>query len=399
MNGKEQLNRWSVKEYVKNILMLLAKIPLWLVQVCLLWKPLKKNRIIIYSLKQHGYSCNLKYLTEYLNAHCPDTFEILWVVRGEEDLENLQKRGVPAVTLHSKEHFRFRLQAGIVITNDEFYPVFFKRPGQLYVNTWHGAINYKKIGYAGLEFTNPIQKLIYRMNNPCPDLFISGSRSFTDTASESFGFPREIFLEKGLPRNDILCRGDAAVKQRVKAELGIEADKKVLLYAPTFRKGGFGPGQELDHERVCRSLSARFGGEWVVLLRQHYFVAERHENMDGKLIDVSGWEDMQELILTADCLISDYSSCMWDFLLTGNPVFVYAPDLHTYTCEDRSFFIPVERWPYAIAANMEELEKNIRDFDPDTFAARAAAHRQEFGSYDAGRACEALTSYLMNHLS
>ena len=397
MNGKEQLNRWSPKEYVKNILMLLAKIPLWLAQVCLLWKPLIRNRIVIYSLKQHGYSCNLKYLTDHLNRYHPGEFEILWVVRGEEDLEALKKRGVPAVTLHSRAHFRFRLQAGIVITNDEFYPVFFKRPGQIYLNTWHGAINYKKIGYAGLQFTNPIQALIYRMNNPCPDLFVSGSRSFTDTTSDSFGFPREIFLEAGLPRNDILCRGDAALGARVKAELGIPAEKKVLLYAPTFRKGGFGPGQALDYSRVCKSLSARFGGEWVVLLRQHYFVAERHEDLAGTLIDVSGWEDMQELILSADCQISDYSSCMWDFLLTGNPVFVYAPDLKAYTAEDRSFFIPMDCWPYAIAADMDELDHNIHKFDPAEFAARAAAHRERFGAYDQGRACEAFASHLTQY--
>ena len=397
MNGKEQLNRWSAKDYVKNIVMLLAKIPLWLVQVFCLVKPLKKNRIAIYSLKQHGYSCNLKYLTEYLNRHHPGKFELLWIVRGEEDLEALRKHGIPAVTLHSKEHFRYRIQAGIVITNDEFYPVFFKRPGQIYVNTWHGAINYKKIGYAGLEFTNPIQELIYRMNNPCPDLFVSGSRSFTDTASESFRFPREIFLEAGLPRNDILCTGDAAVRARVKESLGIAPDKKVLLYAPTFRKGGFGPGQGLDHARAAQILSERFGGEWVVLLRQHYFVAERHENMES-LIDVSGYEDMQELILCADCLISDYSSCMWDFLPTGNPVFVYAPDLASYTAEDRSFFIPMDRWPYPVSTNMEELEHIIRHFDPADFAARTTAHREEFGSFDQGRACETLTDYLLKQL-
>ena len=395
MNGKERLNRWSIRDYVKNIVMLLAKIPLWLVQVCLLWKPLIRNRIVIYSLKQHGYSCNLKYLTEYLNRNHPGRFELLWIVRGEEDLEALKKHGIPAVTLHSKAHFRYRLQAGIVITNDEFYPVFFKRPGQIYVNTWHGAINYKKIGYAGLEFTNPIQALIYRMNNPCPDLFVSGSRSFTETTSESFGFPREVFLEAGLPRNDILCRGDDAVKARVREALGIPPEKKILLYAPTFRKGGFGPGQALDYARACRILSARFGGEWVVLLRQHYFVAERHADMAGTLIDVSGWEDMQELILSADCLISDYSSCMWDFLLTGKPVFVYAPDLKAYTAGDRSFFIPVDCWPYPAGTDMEELEKIIGGFDPDAFARQAGAHRERFGSFDRGAACEALTDYLL----
>ena len=265
------------------------------------------------------------------------------------------------------------------------------------MNTWHGAINYKKIGYAGLAFTNPIQKLIYAMNNPCPDLFISGSRSFTDTTSASFGFPREVFLEAGLPRNDILCHGDDAVKAAVKAALGIPVEKKLVLYAPTFRKGGFGPGQGMDFARLRQALSARFGGEWVVLLRQHYFVRERSERADGLLIDVSGWEDMQELLLSADCLLSDYSSCMWDWLLTGKPCFVYAPDLAAYTAEDRSFFIPVEKWPYPISTDMEGLEGAIRDFDPSDFAVRASGHRAEFGSHDRGTACEALTDHLMKY--
>ena len=398
MNGKEQLNRWSWKDYIKNSIMLASKIPMWLAQACLLWKPMKTNRMVIYSLKQHGYSCNLKYLTEYLNREHPGEFEILWVVRNAEDLEALKKRGIPAALIHSKTHFRYRIQSKFVVTNDEFYPVFFKRPGQVYINTWHGAINYKKIGYAGLEFTNPIQELIYRMNNPCPDLFVSGSRSFTDTASESFGFPREIFLESGLPRNDILCLPGGGLKAQVKDRLGIPAEKKVLLYAPTFRKGGVGAGEDLDYRRLCHTLAQRFGGEWVVLLRQHYFVSQRREGMEDLLLDVSGYEDMQELIACADCLLSDYSSCMWDFLLTGNPVFVYAPDLKDYTAQDRSFFIPVEKWPYPMAQTQEELDEIIHTFDAAAFAQKASAHRAEFGSRDRGQACRMLTASIQKYM-
>ena len=398
MNGKEQLNRWNWKDYLKNSVMLLSKLPMWFVQVCLLWKPLQKNRIAVYSLKQHGYSCNLKYLTEYLKQTFPGQFDILWIVRSQADLSALRKQGVPAALIHSQEHFWFRLQAKFVITNDEFYPVFFKRPGQVYINTWHGAINYKKIGYAGLEFTNPIQALIYRMNNPCPDLFVSGSRSFTDTTSGSFRFPREIFLEAGLPRNDVLFTKDPTLQARVKEKLGIPQEKKILLYAPTFRKGGFGAGEDLDYGQLCQCLSQRFGGEWMVLLRQHYFVSQRRDDLAGRLLDVSGYEDMQELMACADCLLSDYSSCMWDFLLTEKPVFVYAPDLRAYTQEDRSFFIPPEQWPYPMALSQTDLETQIRGFDPVAFQTKAAAHRQTFGSFDTGHACEALGSFIMKYV-
>ena len=136
----------------------------------------------------------------------------------------------------------------------------------------------------------------------------------------------------------------------------------------------------------------------MVLLRQHYFVSQRRENLEGRLLDVSSYEDMQELMACADCLLSDYSSCMWDFLPTGKPVLVYAPDLDAYTGTDRSFFIPPEKWPYPMAMNQRELEDRIRSFDPVAFGAGAAAHRKEFGSYDDGHACQALVASMMKYV-
>lgn len=399
MQGKEQLNIWNFKDYIRNILMILAKIPIWVFQVCLFWIPIQKNRIIIYSLKQHGYSCNLKYLTEYLKAMKKDVFQILWIVKREEDYHLLKERGIPVVMLHSKEHFLYRMRAGIVITNDEFYPMFLKRKGQLYINTWHGGINYKKIGYAGLEFTNPIQKMIYKMNNPCPDLFISGSRSFTETTSGSFGFPEKIFLSSGLLRNDILCKPkDRKQIADIKEKIGITANKKVLLYAPTFRKGNHVPREKLDFVGVTRKLQEKFGGEWIVLLRQHYFISNSEMEKNEKVIDVSQYEDMQELILCSDCMISDYSSCMWDYIVTGNPCFVYAEDLNEYMNEDRSFFIPIEEWPYPLCRNMKELYDAIENFDREIYEKNIKVHREKFGSYDRGVACEQLVNKLEQYI-
>lgn len=396
MQGKERLNQWSWKDYVKNILMILIKLPVWGIQILLFWLPLKRNRILIYSLKQHGYSCNLKYLTEYLLREHPGEFEILWAVRRPEDLQMLRCRGINAVMVHDRAHFRYRMGAGIIITNDEFYPMFRKRRGQLYVNTWHGGINYKKIGYDGLEFTNPIQKLIYKMNNPCPDVFVSGSLSFTQTASGSFRFPREIFLESGLPRNDILCKpADEAGIAKIRQRLGIPEGKKLLLYAPTFRKGNHTPAGEMDYNRVLGQLAERFGGEWMGLVRNHYFVDA--DSGTAGILDVSKHEDMQELLLISDCLISDYSSCMWDYTLTGKPCFVFAPDAAQYEDTDRSFFIPMEQWPYAISETMDTLCHKIAEFDPQKYMFNITNHRLKCGSFDTGSACKRLTDLLLSY--
>ena len=390
LQGKERLNTWSAKDYVKNIVMILIKVPVWAVQLLLFWLPLKKDRIIIYSLKQRGFSCNLKYFTQYLQENTG--YELLWIVKSQEDLELVRQHGVDVALAVSGRHFRYRMRAGIVITNDEFYPMFRKRRGQRYVNLWHGAINYKKIGYAGLEFTNPVQKLIYKMNNPCPDAFVSGSEAFTRTASEGFGFPEPVFLPCGLPRNDVLFSEKAPeIVAKVKETLGISQDTRILLYAPTFRKGGFGPGEEPDYEALKDALSARFGGEWVIALRQHYFV--RNEARKD-ILDVCAYEDMQELILASDAMISDYSSCMWDFLLTGKPCFVYAPDMAAYQSEDRAFFIEPAQWPYPISTDTEGLLKIIENFSEEDYINRAKDHIQTFHSYDNGHACQQLAAYL-----
>lgn len=398
MEGKEKLNRWSLRNYLEYIFILIVRIIFWTIQLFFLWIPLKKDRLIIYSLKQHGYSCNLKYLTEYLKQEKQGHFEFLWIVKRQEDYELLCNRGITVAKLYSLKHVLYRMNAGIVVTNDDFYPMFIKRRSQIYINTWHGGINYKKIGYAGLEFDNPIQKLLFKMRNPCPDYFISGSASFTETTSESFGFPKSVFLECGLPRNDILWkpRDDKKISH-IKSNLGIDLDTKVLLYAPTFRKGFNSPQEQLDYEKVRLCLKERFGGEWIILVRQHYFVKDNCMQDYEYVVDVSWYEDMQELILCSDCMISDYSSCMWDFILTGNPCFVFAPDSKVYRSSDRSFFIPMEKWPYPICEDIEELCKEILQFDNLVYETCIQNHKKNCGSFDRGVACETLANILLGN--
>ena len=392
ISGKEQLDFWTIKDYIRNLFMLGMKIPIWILQKFLFFIPLKPNRMIIYSLKQSGYSCNLKYLTEYINRHCKEDFELLWVVKNEVELRRLQSHQISTVTLHSWKHYIYRLRCGIVITNDEFYPVFLKRKKQIYVNTWHGGINYKQIGYSGLGFTNSIQKLIYRLNNPQPDIFVSGSRAFTESTAMAFGFSRAIFLPCGLPRNDFLFQCDAQLKRLIKKYLMIPEADKILLYAPTFRKGKTKPKGILNYNKLLATLSQKFGGTWRILIRQHYFIADaaNREMQSDYIIDVSEYEDIQELMLISDCMISDYSSCMWDFSFTGRPCFSYATDLKEYLVNDRSFSIPPSEWPYAICENEEELNKKIFEFDAESYQKKIELHHKKMCAYQYGNACKQL---------
>lgn len=390
--GKEYLPAWTVREYLRTWLMLCLKLPAWAIQRLLFFIPLKQDQMIIYSLKQHGYCCNLKYLTEYIRENCGEEFRICWIVRDKESRRQLKGAGVPVLPLHSLRHWGFRHRSKVVVTNDEFYPVCLKRRGQIYVNTWHGGINYKKIGYMGLGFTNRLQRLVYRLNNPQPDLFVSGSRSFTESTSAAFGFSKKIFLNCGLPRNDIFFKENGPISIKVKKKLGIPEKTGLLLYAPTFRKGKTRPGREPDFKNLVHVLEQRFGGEWKILCRYHYFSADGDAVWKGSplLLDVSRYEDMQELILCSDCMISDYSSCMWDFSYTEKPCFVYAPDLLEYMKNDRSFTVSPSQWPYPICQEPEQLYRAILEFDGTVYREKLRRHWKEMGSYDSGDACRSL---------
>lgn len=396
ITGKECLNKWDIKDYIRNLLMLAIKIPIWLVQYFLYFIPVQNEKIIIYSLKQKGYSCNLKYLTDHIVKFHNEEYQLLWVVKDQEDCERLKKHRIIAVKRWSWKHFVFRMRAGIILTNDEFYPMFIKRKKQIYINTWHGGINYKKIGYSGIYFTNYIQKLIFKLNNPEPDIFISGSRSFTKSTAEAFRFSEHIFLPSGLPRNDIFFHCQFELSQSIRERLDIRPQTKLLLYSPTFRKGKTGPVSMLNYTELIKTLELRFGGKWKILIRQHYFVeCTNHKDFEAEeVIDVSNYEDMQELILISDCMISDYSSCMWDFSFTGRPCFVYAPDLYEYLVSDRSIGIALEKWPYPICCNENELFLSILHFDNDSYQEKVKIHHQNMGSYEHGNACEQILNEL-----
>lgn len=103
---------------------------------------------------------------------------------------------------------------------------------------------------------------------------------------------------------------------------------------------------------------------------------------------------MNELLAVADVLISDYSSCLWDFSITERPSFVYAPDIDSYHSNDRDFSYPLEKWPYSISKDNDELEKNILSFDKKEYVKKIKQHHKDGGLYDDGHASERVVNVL-----
>lgn len=353
-------------------------------QLLLFWLPVKKNRVMIYVHDRKGFTCNPKYVVKKLTEMYGDKLEIIWSTMHPETCQELEQYGVKVIKSGSPEQLLKYLRTRFFITNDSFPFWALHRHNQKWINTWHGAMNYKHIGYDYLAPMSPVGAKLFKIQNRTPDFFISGSEFFTKDTAKSFRFKEDIFLSCGLPRNDVLFEKRTACDQKVREFYGIDKNKKLVMFAPTFRRGMKSDTYGLDFNAVCNALHERFGGEWVMLFRNHNFVKGK-QKYNGA-IDVSAYHDMQELLCAADVLISDYSSCLYDFSLTKRPAFVYAPDLDQYVNSDRSFAYPFAKWPYPSAQTNAELSDKIVRFDEQSYKTDVSAHLRDVGKYDNGTA-------------
>lgn len=175
--------------------------------------------------------------------------------------------------------------------------------------------------------------------------------------------------ECGYPRYDILFRRDETMVSKVYDYFGIERDKELVLYAPTFRADLSFDAYNIDFARLIANLKKRFGRDYVVLVHLHPNVA----NIDGgikydnvSVFNSTFYPDTQELIAVSSLLIGDYSSINYDFSLKRMPVFRYTVDLEDY-CNDRDLYFSFGEYPYPYAQSNDELEQLILNFDSDGY--------------------------------
>ena len=251
----------------------------------------------------------------------------------------------------------------VIVTNDHLPSWFSKREGQYLLQTWHGTPIKKLLHDAPRAVTLRYRRLMDRQV-PQWDLLLAQSPQAGRRLQQALGYRGPVRVGE-YPRN-VRLLGGAEVRRRVRHELGIAPGQPVILYAPTWRESlrpstgaagcaaahGPGPVGALDGPRLAELLDA------VVLMRSH------HMNRAGcvpGMIDVSGYPSVEELMLAADILVSDYSSIFFDFALTGKPAVVYAPDLASYRDVERGLY---GDWPLGsglpVAADHDGLTSHLQ---------------------------------------
>lgn len=345
--------------------------------------PLDESLVIFESFLGKSYSGNPRYIYEELRRVRPD-LRCVWSYLGDQSIPGnpeVVRRGTP-------EYFRLLAQAKYRV-NNVIFPVHGRKAETLYLQTWHGT---------------PLKRLSFDIEVSGPEMdardnFYRESRTWTMLLSEN-AYSSEVFrrafryegevLEFGYPLTDPLARVSLD-RDALARSLGLPEGKRFILYAPTWRDHkAIGAWQHaFDLQLDLEQLSVNLTADQMLLIKAHHLVAETldHKSFPANVRDMSHLDDINELCMLADVLITDYSSVFFDFAVTGRPILFYCYDLALYASAIRGFYLDVhEDLPGPVAQSNEELLALLADLDrvAHEYAQRYQAFQQRFTSLNDG---------------
>ncbi|MFC7322725.1 CDP-glycerol glycerophosphotransferase family protein [Halobacillus campisalis] len=353
--------------------------------------PIKKNKIFMFSYYGSQYGCNPKYITEYILNNIPKgKFEIIWAFNKPND-HKLDPQ-IKKVKVMSLKYFYELCTSKVIITNFRTTDLFVKRKNQYYIQTWHSSLRLKHIEKDAIEILPENYVKMARRDSKKIDLLLSGCQYSTQIFRRAFWYKGEI-LEQGTPRNDIFFYRQHI--ESIRDKLNIPPESKVVLYAPTFRKNNDLTAYDLNYTQLKKTLQQRFAGEWTVLVKFHpHLLSSKNRITEGNVIDVTPYNDVQELLILSDVLITDYSSLMFDFTTTKRPCFLYVPDIKEYLNKERKLYFDVNELPFILAASNSELSKRIIEFNEEDYKGELQSFFNQVGTGENGNASEKVVQHL-----
>lgn len=398
--NKERIKRLAEKnkilESFVNLGFIISGILVTIVSFVMRLFPIKEDKIVCSSWKGKRCGDNPLYIVEEIIRKYPK-YEIVWLLN--KDFNQEVPEGIRRADNTMISAIYELVTAKVWIDCSTKQLGIRKRKGQLYIQTWHGSYGIKKLYGDIPEKLRFIEKTYMQYNSKIMDVMISNSRQTSEIYHRAMWYDGKI-LEYGSPRNDIFFGNVDEILNKVYGYFGI-TDKKVVLYAPTFRNNLKVNQFDLDFYKLKRALEKRFGDEWVVFVRLHpHNLCEAGEYIEYNEFtkNASEYNDMQELMVASDILITDYSSCMFDFVTTGKICFLYATDVEEYR-KERDYYFDLNDLPFSLAENNEEMECNIRKFDEEKYEEELQKLFVRVGLNETGHASEKVADYIEQWIS
>ena len=338
--------------------------------------PIDENKIFFESMHTRLFNDSPRAIYEELAKQAP-RWTLVWGL--ENDKTDIGPAGIVA-RHNSLEYWRHLATAKYIVSNVNQYRLV-KRPGQVVINTMHG-IPLKRMG---LISTKDEQKIaaMRRVYEHDWDIFISPCDYLSDILrGESYNFKGQI-IQVGYPRNDVLVNkaNDEQTRQQVRERLGVPEGKKLILYAPTYRKK-----TKLHILLDFEALRARLSDEYCVAFRSHYMVTKFIDPsmFDDFILDGNVVENANDMLIGADVLITDYSSIMFDFSIMKRPIILLIPDWKRYTSTRGTYFDLIEEYPELVALTSDDVVDMV--LHPERSQGALLRFAQRFTQYETGHA-------------
>ncbi len=387
-------------------------------------KKIKANsKCVLFTSFDGRYSDSPRSISEYLHDISPDT-PIVWQVSAE------QAEYVPSyakVILNNSEEAKVARNKSHIIVDNVFCAsatslissklkdrlifaaktIYKTKKSQVRITTWHGTplkkMGRDQVGSKVIDFT-------------CPNTIMLLGNTFTEGVMRRITFGKIPIKLFGTPRNDALFKLTDDDIRNAKLQLGIAPEKKIVLFAPTFRsdsndvnntnvfRSGIEQLKEMDIGRLLSTLKNRFSSEWVLVCRFHYHVDafvdwnSMYQLYNGMVINGNTEPDITKYLIASDVLITDASSCMFDYALTKRPCFLFFPDIDNYIDNERGIYFDMKELPFTISTKKSELYRSITDFNYASYIGKVQSFLDSIGNVEDGKATARAVDYILKSL-
>ncbi len=366
--------------------------------------PCDKKTVLFLSFHGRGYSDNPKALYEYIHSNYSE-LKCVWAIRRGQ-LQNVKIEGAKIIPYFSLSYFFYLARAKYWVINCKLPQYVSKKKKQVYLQTWHGTplkrlahdivLDDKNITFYRSKMSAQQMYKTYDDDVARYNYMISPNPFSTEVFMSAFQINRERLIETGYPRNDVLLQTSPEEVEKLKEQMGLPKDKKVILYAPTWRDNSFVTAGytfrlEVDFDKWKETL----GEEYVVIFKPHYLIISDFDvkKWEGFVYEVDASNDIASLYLVSDILVTDYSSVFFDYAILNRPMYFYMFDLEEYANELRGFYFDIhETLPGPIVQTESDLLEHLsqQTFNYD----RLEAFNQKFNQWHDGRSSEKVCNIL-----
>lgn len=366
--------------------------------------PCDKKKVLFISFHGRGYSDNPKAIYEYLRSQNKD-LEYIWAIKNYKK-KNIEIEGAKVIEYFSIPYFYYLARCKYWVVNCKLPAYVLKKGNQVYLQTWHGTplkrlahdivLDNKDTTFYRSKMSAKEMYETYDIDVAKYNYMISPNPFSTQVFSSAFQINRERLIETGYPRNDVLVNTSKEEIEALKTKMGLPKNKKIILYAPTWRDNSYiTQGYTFKLQVDFKKWQDILGNEYVVIFKPHYLIINDFDikQFSGFVYEASATSDIAQLYLVSDILVTDYSSVFFDYSILNRPMYFYMFDLEEYASELRGFYFDIyETLPGPIVEDEDDLLNNLKNQTFDY--GRLESFNKEFNTFHDGTCSKKVCEYL-----